>query len=446
MLTLLSIWLVVGIGLMWLVSEKRQGSAGLPLAYFIGLSIIHVPGAMLYLDADESNYTRVGFEQTVIGLVAFFFGVLFARCAFVRPPRQKASTGTTQRLSSLQTASDRLVVVYLLVGCLALLLLQPVLSHVGSFGAIIASLISLIIVAACLRLWLAIRRRDSRKFWVTIALLPLLPLCTVVTKGFLGYGVYWTISIVTFMFAQSKQRLRYCLLAPAVIFIGLSVFVNYMVARDEIRRLVWIDQVSIGDRLQLMGDKFLQHFEWLDLSNVRHREPIESRLNQNFLVGAAVARLKTGQVQYAGGGTAWTMILALIPRAIWQDKPQVAGGRGLVEEFTGISFAGTTSVGAGQVLEFYANFGTAGVIVGFLLYGWLLGRMDLSAIKYLQQDDQRRFLFWFMISLALLQPGNNLIVIVVSAASAALTAHGLGYLVRGRWVTAKVDLPRATAG
>src|SRR5262245_53917575 len=101
MLILLSIWLAVGIGLIWLVSQRSQGSAGLPLAYFIGLSIIHVPGAMLYLDADESNYTLVGFEQTIIGLVAFFFGVLLARCAFVRPPRKKASTGTPSRFTPL---------------------------------------------------------------------------------------------------------------------------------------------------------------------------------------------------------------------------------------------------------------------------------------------------------------------------------------------------------
>jgi hypothetical protein len=448
MLTLLSIWLAVGICLMWLASQRSQGSAGLPLAYFIGLSIIHVPGAMLYLDAEESNYTLVGFRQTIIGLVAFFFGVLLARCAFVRPPTKRPSAGTPPRFTPLMgSGPDRLSVVYLFVGCLALFVLQPVLGHVGSFGSIIASVGSLVIVGACLQLWLAISRRDSSKFWVTIALLPLLPLATVISKGFLGYGVYWTLGIVTFLFAQSKRRLRYCLLAPAVFFVGLSIFVNYMAARDEIRRVVWYDQVGVGDRLQLVGDVFLQRFEWLDLSNVRHREAIDSRLNQNFLVGAAVARLEAGQVEYAGGSTFWKMIMALIPRAIWPDKPPVAGGSALVEEFTGIQFSEGTSVGAGQVFEFYVNFGTVGVIGGFLLYGWLLGRTDLSAIRYLQQGDQTRFLFWFMISLALLQPGNNLIVIAVSVASAAITAHGLGYLVRGRWLTSKKEaLPRTTAG
>src|SRR5258708_34155975 len=89
--TFLLIWLAVGISLVWLVTHKRRGSAGLPLAYFSGLSLIHVPGALLYLDADESNYTRIGFEQTVFGMMAFLCGVMIARYIFVAAPGQQAS-------------------------------------------------------------------------------------------------------------------------------------------------------------------------------------------------------------------------------------------------------------------------------------------------------------------------------------------------------------------
>src|SRR5205814_7729697 len=101
----------------------------------------------------------------------------------------------------------------------------------------------------------------------------------------------------------------------------------------------------------------------------RHRGAIDRRLNQNFLVGAAAASLESGQVEYASGATLGNMIVALIPRAIWPDKPAVGGGGSVVADFTGIEFAEGTSVGAGQVLEFYVNFGTWGVIGGFLLLG-----------------------------------------------------------------------------
>ena len=56
---------------------------------------------------------------------------------------------------------------------------------------------------------------------------------------------------------------------------------NYMIARNEIRQLVWYQQAEIGDKLQRIADVFQNNFEWLDLSNERHREAIDDRLNQN---------------------------------------------------------------------------------------------------------------------------------------------------------------------
>ena len=53
MFILLLIWALIGIAIAWLVAKKGGGSAGLPLAYFLGLSLIHTPGALLYLDGDD---------------------------------------------------------------------------------------------------------------------------------------------------------------------------------------------------------------------------------------------------------------------------------------------------------------------------------------------------------------------------------------------------------
>jgi len=217
-----------------------------------------------------------------------------------------------------------------------------------------------------------------------------------------------------------------------------------MKARNEIRQMVWDRPVPIGDRLQRIADVF-QNFEWLDLSNGQHHEAIGGRLNQNSLVGPAVARLELGVVQYAYGATIGTMIMGLIPRAVWPDKPEIGGGGTVVSDFTGIKFEEGTSVGAGQVLEFYVNFGTWGVIGGFMLFGWLLGRMDSLAIECLYRGDQRRFLFWFLISLAMLQPGGNLIEVSTTAVASALVAYGIGYSMRRSWSTPEISiLPRLT--
>jgi len=428
MVTLLFIWFAVGIGLTCIVCRGHKGSAGMPLAYFLALSLIHLPGAILYLDADGSNVTTIGFEQTTIGAVAFLVGVIIARYAFVRPLAEQPSAGQTQDFTRLRvTKLDRLALVYVLVGSVAFFVLMPLAASIPSATSLVSPLGSLILVGACIRLWVASESRDWLKYWSTMALLPVLPLATLLQGGFLGFGTGWALAIVTFCFAQSKRKLIYLLLAPAVFFGGLSIFVNYMAARGEFRQLVWHQQVSIGDRLSRVADVF-RDFEWLDLSNFRHRQAIDDRLNQNQYIGIAVERLELGAVEYASGDTLGKAAIALIPRLIWPNKPAVGGGGSVVHDFTGIEFAQGTSIGAGQVFEFYVNFGSLGVIVGFLLYGLLAGRMDLSVIKYLRQGDQQRLLLWFLPCMALLQPGGNLLEIIVGMVSSAITAYSIGYL------------------
>ena len=207
---------------------------------------------------------------------------------------------------------------------------------------------------------------------------------------------------------------------------------------DEIRQTIWHEQAGIGRGLKKVANT-LNGFSWIDLSNLQHREALELGSTKILLSGTAVARLQSGDVEFASGKALWTMVLSLIPRAVWPDKPAVGGGGTIVQDFTGIEFADGTSVGAGQVLEFYANFGTWGVIGGFLLFGLMIGRMDILVIKYLREGNQRRFLFWIMISVAFLQPAGNLVEIVVSAAGAAIAALGIGFFLRGHSLNRRVS-------
>ena len=73
-----------------------------------------------------------------------------------------------------------------------------------------------------------------------------------------------------------------------------------MAARDEIRQTIWYEQAGIGRRVERVAGT-LHGFSWLDLSNLQHRVALNSRLNQDFLVGTAVVRLQSGDVEYASG-------------------------------------------------------------------------------------------------------------------------------------------------
>jgi hypothetical protein len=428
MTILLLVWLGVGIIIMLIGGQMGRDSAGMPLAYFLGLSLIHTPGAAVYLNFPKwdalARQTEAGFQLTVIGMVAFLVGVLVARwTTFASRSAQKPRNWQPEELAAL----DRLALLYLFGGIVYFALGSFV--SIPSVGAIIAALSSLLIVGASLRLWVAHQEGNIPKFWLTFSMLPLLPLITVIKGGFIGFGTYWLLASVSFGFAQSKRRLGYFLIAPFVMYVGLSVFVNYMASRTEFRQAVWFQEVGVGDRFKRVGDMF-RNFEWYDSENSKHREVIDGRLNQNLLVGAAVERLQSGMVDYAYGSTLVDIAIGLIPRALWPNKPQVGGGGTVVQDFTGLKFADGTSVGAGQVLEFYVNFATLGVIGGFLLYGWLIGWMDVRIINCLREGDKKGYLFWFMVCTALLQPGGNLLEVVVTAAGSAITAYGFGYFIR----------------
>src|SRR5215468_5051446 len=82
MTELVLIW--VGLLIVLVAYAGRFGIGGpLVLSYFLGLSLIHVPGALIYLDpfsiAPSRIETELGFRLTVIGMAAFVFGAVIAR-------------------------------------------------------------------------------------------------------------------------------------------------------------------------------------------------------------------------------------------------------------------------------------------------------------------------------------------------------------------------------
>ena len=102
----------------------------------------------------------------------------------------------------------------------------------------------------------------------------------------------------------------------------------------------------------------------------------------------------------------------------------------MVSEYTGITFAEGTSVGMGQVMEFYVNFGTAGVVVGFILLGMLIRFLDMRIAERLQTANWPQFALWFGVGPATLQPIGQLLEITSSMAGAARPWNPFGPLFR----------------
>src|SRR5207247_1102986 len=150
-------------------------------------------------------------------------------------------------------------------------------------------------------------------------------------------GLLALIPILAFTLSYRRvNAAKFFAMSLALSYVGLSLFVTYMRDRLEIRDVVW-GESSISERVDAVTGS-LGGWDWFDPNRQDHLDLIDSRLNQNYLVGVAVERLDSGLAEFASGQTLVDAIEALIPRAIWIDKPISAGSGDLVSRFTGIPF------------------------------------------------------------------------------------------------------------
>ena len=382
--------------------------------------MIHVPGVLSFLGADPalSDFadTSLGFEVTLAGMAAFVAGAVAASL----PARTAPDTVARSPEPTFERVGWRA----LAIGAGSYLLLSFVFGRLASTTAIVSSLPNLVILGFWMLLYQTGSPADARRRLLALGLLPLLPLTSLVAGGFLAYGIHWVLVILAFCYVVARRRLWFYLASPLLVFLGLSLFVTYMGQREAIRDVVWYEQASVLDRIEQVS-RIITDFQLLDLSSDAHLTALDDRLNQNELVGAAVAGHRAGFYDFAYGGT--VPLWGFVPRALWPDKPAVGGGGSLVTEYTGIPFEEGTSVGAGQVLEFYVNFGIPGVLAGFAGLGFLLMRLDIGMMRAFVAGDLAGMLLRALPGLSLLQPGGNLLEILVAFVGATLCAAALLY-------------------
>ncbi|MEM7251592.1 MAG: hypothetical protein AAF493_09240 [Pseudomonadota bacterium] len=104
---------------------------------------------------------------------------------------------------------------------------------------------------------------------------------------------------------------------------------------------------------------------------------------------------RTGKdVPFQEGYTLSVLLFALVPRAIYPDKPDTSSGRLFNAEF-GVSASKLTYISQGQNGELYWNFGWPGLIFGMLAIGAILGFVN-GLIDLDRRATLPRFLFLAM--------------------------------------------------
>ena len=413
----LAVWIAAIIAILY--GQWKQGAlgAGLLLAYLLNLWLIHWVAASLYLlpwyQYYDVDVVEAGLQQSTYGILAFACGSL------VLAPIVMNLCRFPKDLVVSYAPHPDLPKAYMVLGIASYLLLSSFLGRVPTANALIAVGQQLFVVGLCLACWRAWQESNMIRFigWSSIALL--LPFVTIISRGFIGYGMVAVFVVLTFIASFFRPRWKFLAVGLLLGYLGLSLYVSYMRDRGEIREVVWGGE-PLPDRVERVYET-LSTLEWFDPFDERQLWRIDERLNQNFLVGFAVSHL-TGRSDYAYGDTIWQALWALLPRALWPEKPVFAGSSELVSRYTGLQFAEGTSIGIGQVMEFYINFGTMGVVIGFLVMGIIVTVIDLTAGHRLLGGDWQGFTLLYLTGMSFLQVGGSLVEVTGSAGASVIAA------------------------
>jgi hypothetical protein len=271
----------------------------------------------------------------------------------------------------------------------------------------------------------ALQRGDRKWILIWVSALFLFPIMMLISGGFLSYGSTAIIIVCSALTVSTRSYWRVVIGTAAFTFVSLSIFVTYFEHRTEIRKQVW-GGAPLHARIDSVVDAFT-NFELFDPSDPHHLVALDQRLNQNYYVGLAARRIERGQAQYLRGESFWQGLLALVPRILWPDKPVYGGSPQIVSKMTGLRFNYKTSIGVGNVMEFHINFGTPGVVIGFLVLGWAIGKFDLKAAIAAQSEFGTAILF-FLPCVAMIQPNGSIVEVVGGSAAALVAAYGWSWL------------------
>lgn len=425
--------LLVG-GTFYSVWRRRQQSIGLFATYLLLFTVNHWLQALIYIlpwyqPSENPETVATGFWIASVGLIA-----LTSSAVIVRPfllqfhhmhMRRSLMDLPARRVLYTHAApvdpriNDRLPTVYLVLGLFVLVFVSRV--NLPTISAFISALGQLFTVGLMLAYWRIIQGQSAPLITAGVVLLTLAwPVYLIGAQGFLHFGLLTATSVLIFAMWHRRSPLAQTLLfAPLVGFLGLSLLVSYFSSRNEIRAIAWDPSIATTSRVEKSAYTLFDNLKTFDIYDPEHLEVIDVRFGQNYLIGRTVERFETRQVTPAYGETFWNAILMLIPRAIWPDKPVGLGGDNVVEHYSGFGlYRGT--VQPGQAMEFYINFGEAGVIIGFIVYGLALVLIDARTAQHFRNQNWARFGAWTVGGLAMLQVENSMIAVLGAGVSGLL--------------------------
>jgi hypothetical protein len=154
---------------------------------------------------------------------------------------------------------------------------------------------------------------------------------------------------------------------------------SWMASRSVIRSGE-LEQFSMSKRAIRFADVFVDNLMSLKITAYDVQYLIFERIDMTDLLAQQVGfqSSPTGEDEFQYGGTIMDGLYAVVPRALWPDKPIVAGYADFVSQYTGMvrESGDPTSIGIPVQFELYANGGPRLVVVGIFVLFYLCARFE----------------------------------------------------------------------
>jgi hypothetical protein len=240
---------------------------------------------------------------------------------------------------------------------------------------------TLAVVCLCVLTLDAVRNRSLRRLGVHYAGLIVVSIIQSVLSGHSPVNLQTVVPLLaTYLLARPHHPSR--VLVSAIMLPALLMgFIAWMDTRDVIRKGDLKDLSIIHASTSFLSAlwKNARLPDAADLSAY-----INLRLDMTSIY-VAQWHLQPEEEPFAHGGTLRRLAVNMVPRFLWPDKPEMAGGTDFVSRYTGLFTEArdyTLSVGLPYPFELYANFGVPGVILGLFVVGWSVGTLERLVLTY----------------------------------------------------------------
>ncbi len=379
-LTLILYVIVLGL---WYGAIRREGGIGLGCRFLIPtvLAIKFLLGPLMSYVFDVPYQFKTPSDpdwavQLILwSYIALWFGAFIGPRLVLGYRRLSIPADWTPFRPLLRTESQWLVGKKLVVYGLGAVLVAPVMYRIPTVRAIWGNVMDLTVAGLAMMCLSAVHRGDRRRVLMVLGVLVAQGVGRAIVAGYMMEAMVTALLLSGLIFLAEKFNVKTCLAFVLVGYLALIPYGLWITVRKDLRTAIG-QQTSVSQRIEVVRatDKATP-LSMLAVWDPNTIEIIRQRTDY-FPIFASTVVHTPAQEPYARGETfVDNILIAMIPRALWPEKPLQMGGTRLVERFTGMHFQGV-SVEVSYFFEFYVNFGPAGMMIGMAILGLVLGLMD----------------------------------------------------------------------